>query len=128
MRTEAAGDVVFEGRIQVSQAKVDDLVRALGSSSATKSATLVPFFGPTVAGETEFVEVLGLDLAKALLGGLSYDWQRPFVVDEVLTAKVFIESVYDKGSNRFGVVVGEFVDDHGQLVQRQTATFIETVA
>lgn len=128
MKLEAEGQAVFDGQVQISEAKLDDLGRALGSASAAETSTLVPLFGPTVAGETQFVDVLGLDLAKALLGGLAYDWVRPFIVGEIVTTKVFIDKVFDKGTNRFGIVVAEFRDSSDALVQRQTATFIEAGA
>jgi hypothetical protein len=125
VRLEAEGMRVHDGQEVVSAAKLDDLARALGSPSSSESAGLVPFFGPTVAGETHFVEVLGLDLSRALLGGLDYEWVRPFREGESVGVKVFIDKVFDKGSNRFGVVVAEFSDSDGGLIQRQSSTFIE---
>jgi hypothetical protein len=126
VRTEAEGAIVFKGEEVVTQDRLTQLAAALNSDSAAATATLVPWFGPTVAGETEFVEILGLDLSRALLAGLSYHWERAFVPEETVSVTVFIEKVFDKGSNRFGIVVAEFSDTAGSLIQRQTATFIET--
>ncbi len=125
MRLEAAGAIVYDGREVISSARLDDLARAIGTSSAAETAGLVPYFAPTVAGETHFVDVLGLDLTRALLGGLSYEWGRPFEAGEAVGVKVFVEKVFDKGSNRFGVVVAEFTGTDGGFIQRQSATFIE---
>src|SRR4051812_17848800 len=107
MRADAAGDVVYEGEEVVSGERLRKLGDALATPSGGDTATLVPWFGPTVAGEGQFVEVLGLDLSKALLGGLKYEWERPFQPDETVSVKVFIDSVFDKGTNRFGIVVAE---------------------
>lgn len=127
MRADAAGAVVYEGEESASGERLRKLAEALGTSAGADTATLVPWFGPTVAGEQQFVEVLGLDLSKALLGGLSYSWERPFQPDETVAVKVFIDAVFDKGTNRFGVVVAEFKDKAGQLISRQSATFIESL-
>ncbi|QSE87430.1 MaoC family dehydratase N-terminal domain-containing protein (plasmid) [Rhodococcus pseudokoreensis] len=128
MKLDAEGKSVFAGQEVVSAARIDNLARALGSTSAAGTARLAPFFGPTVAGETQFVEVLGLDLSRALLGGLTYEWTRPFHRDETVNITVFIDKVFDKGSSRFGVVVAEFHDSDGDLIQRQSSTFIERKA
>jgi hypothetical protein len=127
MRSDAAGDLVYEGEQVVSGERLHKLAEALATSSGADTATLVPWFGPTVAGEQQFVDVLGLDLSRALLGGLSYKWERPFQPDETVAVKVFIDQVFDKGTNRFGVVVAEFSDKAGALIHRQSATFIETM-
>jgi acyl dehydratase len=125
MKLEAEGALVFEGEEVVTADRLAKLAAALGTESAAGTATLVPWFGPTVAGEQQFVEILGLDLSRALLGGLAYRFERPFVAEETVTVKVFVEKVFDKGSNRFGLVAAEFTDKAGVLVQRQSATFIE---
>jgi hypothetical protein len=125
VKSAAEGAIVFEGEEIVTSERLSKLAAALSSDSAAGTATLVPWFGPTVAGEKQFVEILGLDLSHALLAGLSYKWERAFVPEETVAVKVFIERVFDKGSNRFGVVVAEFSDKAGALIQRQSATFIE---
>jgi hypothetical protein len=128
MRLDAQGATVHEGDLVVSDARLGDLARVLGTPSGRDTATLVPFFGPTVAGETQVVEVLDLDLSRALLGGLSFQWERPFRSGETVQVRVFVDRVFDKGNNRFGVVVAEFHDTGQQLIQRQSSTFIERTA
>jgi acyl dehydratase len=125
VKLEAQGASVHRGAEVVSTQRLAGLAMALDSSSSAETAHLVPFFGPTIAGETHFVDVLGLDLSRALLGGLSYEWARPFHEGETVDVEVFVDKVFDKGDNRFGIVVTEFKDGHGALVQRQSATFIE---
>lgn len=125
MKLEAEGSTVYRGEEVVETHRLNGLAWALGSASAEETAHLVPFFGPTIAGETHFVDVLGLDLSRALLGGITYEWVRPFRDGEVVETHVVIDKVFDKGSNRFGVVVAEFTDGDGALIQRQSSTFIE---
>lgn len=128
MNLNAEGTTVHEGQDVVSEVALAELAAALGTTSGVQTATLVPYFGPTVAGETQFVEVLGLDLSRTMLGGLNYEWVRPFRAGETVEVKVFIDKVFDKGSNRFGIVVAEFRDAEQQLIQRHSSTFIERAA
>jgi hypothetical protein len=127
MRADAAGSIVYEGEEVVSSGQLRKVAQAIDTPASTETATLVPWFGPTVAGEKQFVEVLDLDLSRALLAGLGYEWTRPFAADESVVVRVVIEKVFDKGTNRFGVVVTEFEDKTGQVIHRQTATFIEPI-
>lgn len=128
MKAEAAGALVHEGQVTISADHQDAVARAIGTPSAVDTASLVPFFGPTVAGEGRFQEVIGLDLSRALLGGIGFEWERPFRRGETVGVKVFVDKVFDKGANRFGIVIAEFRDGDGVLIQRQSATFIERSA
>jgi hypothetical protein len=96
VKSEAEGAIVFEGEEIVTADRLTKLTAALNSASAARTATLVPWFGPTVAGEKQFVDILGLDLSRALLAGLSYTWERSFLPEETVTVKVFIEKVFDR--------------------------------
>lgn len=125
MDPQARGATLIDTEIVASKDKVADFCRAVSSPTAAQTATLALFFGPTVGSESTLVEGIDLDLSRALLGTLSYTWQRPFVPGERVRVQVTFEDVYDRGDNQFGVVVAEFRDQADQLVQRQSATFIE---
>jgi hypothetical protein len=124
----AKGTVLHEGREVVTPSRLRALARAIGTPSAEETATLVPFFGPTIGGEGTVVDGLGLDLSRALLGGLSYEWRRPFRSDETVMVRVTVGDVYTRGRNQFGVVVTEFLDEGSELIQRQSTTFVERAA
>jgi hypothetical protein len=127
VRIDAKGAVLFEGEQVVSAEKLANLSAAIGGDGGSGTAAVVPFFGPTVGGEVTVTDPdgLALDLSKALLAGVSYDWSRPFDTDERVHVRVVVEDVQAKGRNVFGVVAAEFTDAGGTLVHRQTATFIE---
>lgn len=125
MNENAKGQVVLETERRVEPVKLDELATALGTPTAAQTATLVPFFGPTVAGERAIAEALELDFAKALLAGLSYDWRRPFQSGETVQIRVLVEEVYRRGANWFGIVLCEFRGADGELVQQQRVTFVE---
>lgn len=125
MHAEAKGKTLVEDDLTVSAATLTALERAIGTSSGAGTATLVPWFGATVGGESTAADGLGLDLSRALLAGISYEWERPFAAGETVHVRVAVEDVYRKGANQFGVVVAEFTGADGALVQRQSVTFIE---
>jgi hypothetical protein len=125
MNPSAKGQTLIEVRQRVEPVKLAELAAAIGTDSGGETARLVPYFGPTIAGEQLLVDLLGLDLSRALLAGQSYEWRRPLEPGETVAIRVFIENVYEKGSNTFGVVATEIRDDSGELVQQQRTTFIE---
>ncbi|WP_300019157.1 MaoC family dehydratase N-terminal domain-containing protein [Pseudonocardia sp.] len=125
MHEDAKGKTLVEDDLTVSAATLTALERAIGTPSGAGTATLVPWFGATVGGESTAVDGLGLDLSRALLAGIEYEWQRPFAAGETVHVRVTVDDVYRKGANQFGVVVAEFTGADGALVQRQSVTFIE---
>lgn len=125
MNPSAKGQTLIEVSQRVEPVKLAELAAAIGTVSGSQTARLVPYFGPTIAGEQLLVDLLGLDLTRALLAGQSYEWSRPLEPEETVAIRVFIEDVYDKGGNTFGVVGTEIRDSVGELVQQQRTTFIE---
>jgi acyl dehydratase len=120
------GATLFSGRLTVSADRMRSLALALGGSvEESPAASVVPFFGPTVAGERLVVEGIGLDLSRALLGSQSYEWTRPFRSGEEVDVTVRVERAWEKNSTEFAVVASEFKEPSGELIQRQTTTFIE---
>src|SRR5688572_13612489 len=74
----AAGTTLVDEEVEVAEATLAAVASALGSTSAYDTATLVPFFAPMIQGDAALVRGLGVDYSKLLLGGLSYEWHRPF--------------------------------------------------
>lgn len=116
--------VVMETR-QVTEMKLSELEPAIGGPGASDAAEMVTFFGPTVAGEQRLVDILDMDLSRALLVGQSYEWARPFVRGEFVIIHVVIKDVFQKGSNTFAVVETVITSESGEMIQVQTTTFIE---
>ncbi len=125
MNLSAKGQTLIETVQRVEPVKLAELAAAIGSPTAEQTARLVPYFGPTVAGEQPLVELLGLDLSRALLAGQAYEWILPLEPNEGVTIRVFVEDVFEKGDNVFGVVATEIRDETGAVAQRQRTTFIE---
>lgn len=125
MHEDVKGRTLVDREIRASAAVLDSLRDVIGTGSAARTASLVPFFGATAGGRSTVVDGLGLDLSRALLAGVGYEWHRPFTLDEQVRLRVAVEDVYTKGANTFAVVVAEFTDVGGERVQRQSITFVE---
>lgn len=125
MNVSAKGQELVSLEQRVEPGKLAELAAAIGTDSGEDTARLTLYFGPTVAGEQRLIDVLGLDLSRALLAGQAYEWARPLVAGETVAIRVVVADVYEKGTNTFGVVSTEIHDSSGELVQRQHTTFIE---
>lgn len=125
MKEGLKGQILFEVQRTIDEHKLEELTTALDSRTAAETATLVPFFGPTIPGEELFVEQLSLDFSRALLAGISYTWNRPFTPGELVNVKVSVDDQFEKAGMQFVIVLSEFTDASGQLVQTHKATFIE---
>lgn len=125
MNSSSKGKTVAEVSREVTSAHLEAVAAALGTPTAADTARVVPWFGPTVAGEQQLLDVLELDLSRALLAGQSYQWTRSLEVGETVAIKVVIDDVYEKGDNTFGIVKTEIRDASGDVVQEQRTTFIE---
>lgn len=67
---------------------------------------------------------LGIDLSRVLHAEQEYQWSRPVLVSETLTASATIESVRDKGGMRFLILRTEVVDEAGEPVAAGRSTLI----
>ena len=76
MKTSSKGKVLLAVHQKVEPVKLAEVAGAIGTDSAGETAGLVPYFGPTIAGEQLLVDVLGLDLSRALLAGQSMTCTR----------------------------------------------------
>ena len=125
MNLERLGTILVEDTLVVDEAKIRRLADAIGTATALQTALLVPFFGPTAAGQDSVVAALEMDLSKALQGGQSYEWHRPFKLGETVQLKVICEDLLVKGANHLAMVKSEYRAADGELIQRQRTTFLE---
>lgn len=125
MRGDLKGQVLLRLKTRAHEVKLAELEALLGTDSAADTARLLPFFGPTIAGEAAFVEALGLQLERALLGGHAIEFQRPFVPDEELEVEMRLADYSEKNNMQFGTIETRFMTPLGEEVQVQRTTFIE---
>ncbi len=125
MNLDILGQVIVDTELVVDDEKITRLAGAIGTPTAMTTALRVPFFGPTAAGQDSVVGPLGMDLSRALQGGQSYEWHRPFRIGEAVHLTVTIEDILDKTTMHLATVLAEFRAADGELIQRQRTTFIE---
>jgi hypothetical protein len=128
MKTEMKGKVLLQVSTRAHRVKIDELTALLGTSSGVDTARVLPFFGPTVAGESAFVDALGLRLDRALLGSHEVEFERPFVPDEPLNVQLTLADLSEKNGMQFGTIETRFTTPNGEEIQVQRTTFIERLA
>lgn len=128
MKGELKGQILLQTQTRAHAVKMAELQDMLGTASGQDTARLVPFFGPCVMGEAAFVNALGLDLERALLGGHAIEFDRPFVPDEPLHVEMRLADYSEKNGMQFGTIETRFTTPNGEEIQLQTTTFIERMA
>lgn len=126
MRSDRRGNVLLRARLVAHGVKLEELQHALGDTpTAVETAAIGLFFGPTVVGYRAFVDAIGLDLNRALLGGHEISWRRPFRADEPVVAEMTMVDHVDKNGMEIGIFETRFATPDGELIQAQRTTFIE---
>lgn len=126
MRHDQIGQVLLKANLIAHRIKLEELAHALGDSpTAPQTASVGLFFGPTVVGYRKFVDTVGLDLGRALLGGHEVAWSRPFRAEEAVIAEMSMVEYTDKNGMEFGTFETRFSTPGGELIQSQRTTFVE---
>jgi hypothetical protein len=125
MNIEIKGKVLVDAELVVETERLAQLADAIGTKSASETAMLVPFFGPTAAGQDSVVGPLEMSLQRGLQGGQSYEWHRAFVPGETVRVTVVVEDILDKGTMHLATVLSEYRGVGGELIQRQRTVFVE---
>jgi hypothetical protein len=125
MNGNRKGQVLVSTETRAHAVKIAELEALLDTPSAGVTARLMPFFGPTIVGEARFVEALGLNLDRALLGGHELAFRRPFVPDEAVNVEMRLADYSEKNGMQFGTVETRFSTPAGEEIQVQRTTFIE---
>lgn len=126
MKRDRIGETLLKASLVAHQVKLDEVAHALGDTpTAQQTARLGLFFGPTVVGYRNFVDAIGLDLGRALLGGHETRWARPFEPDEQVLVEMKMVDHQEKNGMEIGVFETRFSTPAGEPIQVQRTTFIE---
>lgn len=90
--------------------------RAAGYSEQVAPPTFFTVMQILTSGQAVLDEELGLNYAMVVHGEQEYDYRRPVVVGDVLSAVPRIADIYTKGPNEFLVLESEILDAAGQVV------------
>lgn len=99
-----------------------DAARAAGYPEQVAPPTFVTKMQIMTSGQVVLDQELGLDYTRVVHGEQAYEWRRPAVVGDVLSATPRIADIYAKNANEFLVIEAEIRDATGEtvLVARST--------
>jgi acyl dehydratase len=93
-----------------------DAARVAGYAEQVAPPTFVTAMQIMTSGQVVLDQELGLDYSRVVHGEQAYEWHRPVVVGDVLSATPRIADIYAKGPNEFLVIEAEITDPSGQVV------------
>jgi acyl dehydratase len=93
-----------------------EAARAEGYAEQVAPPTFVTVMNILISGQVVTDPELGLDYSQVVHGEMEYEWRRPVLVGETLTATPSIADIYARGSNEFLVVEAEIRDSAGETV------------
>jgi acyl dehydratase len=105
------------------------LARAAGHRDVLATATHVVVTGHQ-RDQAAFVAALGLDIARIVVGSVSWEYLRPLLAGDLLTATRTVVADESKpgrtgGTNRLVTLETAYVDAAGQIAVRQREVLIE---
>jgi acyl dehydratase len=147
MERLSPGRLVDEVTVPVEAGKVRELVRATATLDPVhldREAAMAAGFGGIPAPLTfsvtaghlrdqqAFVRELGLDIGRIVAGSVAWEYRRPLVVGDVLTATRRVLSdesrIGRSGPMRLVTLVTEFVDPEGAVALVQHEVLVEREA
>jgi acyl dehydratase len=90
--------------------------RDAGYGEQVAPPTFVTTMQIMTSGQVVLDQELGLDYSRVVHGEQSYEWRRPIVVGDALSAIPRISDIYAKGPNEFLVIEAEIRDAAGEVV------------
>jgi acyl dehydratase len=98
--------------------------RRLGYPEQVAPPTFVTAMQIMTSGQVVVDQELGLNYTLVVHGEQEYDWRRPVVVGDVLSAVPRIADIYSKGPNEFLVIEAEIKDAAGETVVVARSTLL----
>jgi acyl dehydratase len=101
-----------------------DAARAEGFAEQVAPPTFVTTMQILASAQVVADQELGLDYSRVVHGEQSYDWRRPVVVGDALSAVPRIADIFAKGPNEFLVVEAQISDANGETVVVARSTLL----
>jgi acyl dehydratase len=101
-----------------------EAARAAGYPEQVAPPTFVTKMQIMSSGQVVVDPELGLDYSRVLHGEQEYEWRRPAVVGDVLSATPRIADIFAKKSNEYLIVETEVKDANGETVVVGRSTLI----
>jgi acyl dehydratase len=101
-----------------------DAARAAGYADQVAPPTFVTVMQIMASAQVVLDQELGLDYSRVVHGEQEYEWHRPVVVGDVLTATPQIAGISAHGPNEFLVIESEVHDASGETVVVARSTLL----
>jgi len=101
-----------------------DAALQAGFAEQLAPPTFVTVMSISVSGQAVQDPELGLDYSRVVHGEMEYEWERPVLVGETLTAVPRIADVYARGPHEYLVLEAEIRDQDGAVVVRSRSTLL----
>jgi acyl dehydratase len=101
-----------------------DAARGEGFEEQVAPPTFATVLQIMTSGQAVLDPDLGLDYSRVVHGEQEYEWRRPLVVGDVLSATPRIADIYAKRSNEFLVTEADIKDAKGETVVISRSTLI----
>jgi acyl dehydratase len=101
-----------------------EAARASGYREQVAPPTFVTKMQIMTSGQVVLDQELGLDYSRVVHGEQAYEWNRPVVVGDLLSATPRIADIYAKGPNEFLVIEAEVRDSSGEAVVVARSTLL----
>jgi acyl dehydratase len=101
-----------------------EAARSAGYDEQLAPPTFVTVMQIMTSGQVVVDQELGLDYIMVVHGEQEYEWHRPVMVGDVLSAVPRIADIYAKGPNEFLVIEAEIRDASGAAVVLARSTLL----
>jgi acyl dehydratase len=101
-----------------------EAAKAAGFPEQVAPPTFVTVMQIMTSGQVVADQELGLDYTRVVHGEQEYEWRRPVVVGDVLTATPRIADIYARGPNEFLVIEAQIRDGSGDTVVVARSTLL----
>jgi acyl dehydratase len=101
-----------------------EAARSAGYDEQIAPPTFVTVIQIMTSGQAVVDPELGLNYALVVHGEQEYEWHRPAMVGDVLSATPRIADIYARGPNEFLVIEAEITDPSGETVVVARSTLL----
>jgi acyl dehydratase len=98
--------------------------KAAGYAEQVAPPTFVTRMQILTSGQVVLDQELGLDYTRVVHGEQAYEWRRPVVVGDVLSATPRIADIYARNANEFLVIEAEITDASADTVVVARSTLL----
>lgn len=104
----------------------EDAAKAAGYPALPAPPTFLFSIEMERANPMEFLQVLGVDIARILHGEQEFNYRKPICAGDKITLKARIEDIYDKKDGAMEFIVQKFTatNQHGEDVADMTRTIV----